>query len=168
MVAGGEGARGRVKWVNGINYYGDGWKLLVMSMLWEYRNGTIRFSTWKSYILLQTNVTPIKKTTKKKHLTTTKIQKQERNKRQGKGRSESIVMELIFDSVICKRKGPLTVAGLQGWRQVRMMHIWVGRGRMMKGKEQSSGGTCHSKSPGLEQIISSLHRRQLTVFLLQE
>ena len=33
MVAGGEGASGRVKWVNGINYYGDGWKLLVMSML---------------------------------------------------------------------------------------------------------------------------------------
>lgn len=55
-----------------------------------------------------------KKTTKKKHLTIIKIQKQERNKRQGKGRSESIVMELIFDSVICKRKGPLRVAGLQG------------------------------------------------------
>lgn len=44
-----------------------------------------------------------------------------------------------------------------------------GGGRQeMKGKERSSGGTCHSKTPGLEQVISSLHRRQLTMLLLQD
>lgn len=40
--------------------------------------------------------------------------KARKKQKQGKGRSKSIAMEFIFDSLICRRKGPVMVAGLQG------------------------------------------------------
>lgn len=90
--------------------YCDGWKVLVVNMLQRIQKWNYKVEHMKKLYIV-TNQCYTNKKLQNNNNKTTKARKKQKAR---EGQSKSIVMEFIFDSVICKRKGPVMVAGLQG------------------------------------------------------